>query len=75
MKTNSEKHTFRVIIVGGGLGGLALARALDLGGIDFVLLEARDVIDPAMGASMYVHRRQKIVSHWVPPPCPEIAIS
>lgn len=52
MEKPSQEDTFRVIIVGGGLGGLALASALDLGGIDFVLLEARDVINPAVGASM-----------------------
>lgn len=43
---------FRVLISGGGLAGLTLAGALERAGIDYLLLEARDVIDPAVGASM-----------------------
>jgi 2-polyprenyl-6-methoxyphenol hydroxylase-like FAD-dependent oxidoreductase len=41
-----------VIIAGGGLAGLTLANALERAGIDYMLLEARAVIDPAVGASM-----------------------
>lgn len=42
----------RVIIVGGGIAGLTLAGALEKGGIDFVLLEARSLFDPQVGASI-----------------------
>jgi len=43
---------FRVIISGGGIAGLTLANALQLGGIDFVLLERRNTIAPQVGASI-----------------------
>ncbi len=52
MSIPSAYKGFRVVIAGGGLGGLTLANALERAGIDYVLLEARDVIDPAVGASM-----------------------
>jgi choline dehydrogenase-like flavoprotein len=52
MATSSSYTDFRVIIVGGGLAGLTLANALERGGIDYLLLEARDRMDPAVGASM-----------------------
>lgn len=42
----------KVIIVGGGLAGLTLARALEKGHIDFILLEARSRFDPQVGASI-----------------------
>jgi 2-polyprenyl-6-methoxyphenol hydroxylase-like FAD-dependent oxidoreductase len=48
----SSDDGFRVIIAGAGLAGLTLANALERAGIDYVLLEARDVIAPAVGASM-----------------------
>jgi len=51
-KLKSSYNGFRVIIAGGGLAGLTLANALERGGIDYLLLEAREVIDPAQGASM-----------------------
>ncbi len=52
MSVSSAYEDFRVIIAGGGLAGLTLANALERAGIDYVLLEARAVIDPAVGASM-----------------------
>jgi 2-polyprenyl-6-methoxyphenol hydroxylase-like FAD-dependent oxidoreductase len=42
----------RVIISGGGLSGLTLASSLEKAGIDYVLLEARDCVDPQIGASI-----------------------
>lgn len=52
MTEKTLKKDFRVIIAGGGLAGLTLANALERAGIDYLLLEARAVIDPAVGASM-----------------------
>ncbi|KAF2101574.1 FAD binding domain protein [Rhizodiscina lignyota] len=46
------KSNFKVVIVGGGIAGLALANELQCAGIDFVLLERRSVIDPQVGASI-----------------------
>lgn len=43
---------FRVIIGGGGIAGLTLANALEQAGVDYILLEARDKIDPQVGASI-----------------------
>ncbi|KAF1834747.1 hypothetical protein BDW02DRAFT_497498 [Decorospora gaudefroyi] len=45
-------RNFRVIIGGGGISGLTLANALEKAGIDYVLLEARDIIAPQVGASI-----------------------
>ena len=42
----------RVIIVGGGIAGLTLANALQLAGIDFILLEAKAEIPPQIGAGI-----------------------
>lgn len=39
-----KQNNFRVVIAGGGVTGLALANMLQLYGIDFVLLEAKQVI-------------------------------
>ena len=52
MSNQSKNSPFRVIIVGGGIGGLTIANALQLAGVDFVLLEGRSVIDPQVGASI-----------------------
>lgn len=52
MGLESAYHGFRVIIVGGGLGGLTLANALERADIDYVLLEARADICPQLGASI-----------------------
>lgn len=40
----------KVIIVGGGISGLALANLLELDGTDFVVLEARSAVAPDEGA-------------------------
>jgi len=45
---------FRVVIVGGGVGGLALALTLAKAGIDYVLLEAHPEIAPEAGASIAI---------------------
>jgi FAD dependent monooxygenase len=43
---------FRVIIVGGSVGGLTLAHCLSRAGIDYVVLEKGDQIAPEIGASI-----------------------
>ncbi|KAI0147395.1 FAD/NAD(P)-binding domain-containing protein [Xylariaceae sp. FL1272] len=43
---------FKVIIVGGGIGGLSLANMLETFDIDYVLLEARHDIAPKEGAGI-----------------------
>lgn len=43
---------FRVVIVGGSIAGLTLAKTLELYGIDYVLLEKYSVIGPQLGASV-----------------------
>ena len=45
---------FRVIIVGGGIGGLTLANCLQHANIDFVLLESREEIGMHFGAGVGV---------------------
>lgn len=47
----AETSKFKVIIVGGGIGGLTLASALEKAGVDYVLLEKRDIA-PDLGASI-----------------------
>lgn len=42
---------FKVIIAGGGIAGLTLASALEKAGVDYVLLEKRDIA-PDLGASI-----------------------
>jgi 2-polyprenyl-6-methoxyphenol hydroxylase-like FAD-dependent oxidoreductase len=44
--------SFKVIIAGGGPAGLVAAHALHLAGIDFVVLERRDSVIDASGASV-----------------------
>lgn len=44
----------KVIISGGGIAGLTLANALEKAGINFVLLEARALLDPQVGASIAI---------------------
>lgn len=45
-------ESFKVAIVGGGLAGLATALHLETLGIDWLLIEAHDVIAPQLGASI-----------------------
>ncbi len=46
------QQDFRVLIVGGGIGGLTLAKCLELAGVSYTLLEGRDQIAPQVGASI-----------------------
>ncbi|OTB00566.1 hypothetical protein M426DRAFT_324228 [Hypoxylon sp. CI-4A] len=50
----ADHQPFRVIIAGGGIAGLALANALESAGIEYVLVEKKDIA-PQMGASICVH--------------------
>lgn len=54
---SSESNSFRVIVVGAGVSGLAASHALQLAGIDHVVLEKRSTVAPHEGASiaMYPH--------------------
>ena len=51
---SSEQNgkSFRIIIAGGGITGLALANCLELAGIGYVLLEARSTLTPFVGAGV-----------------------
>ena len=51
-KQNDTKQSFKVIIAGGGIGGLSLANMLQKHGIDYVVLEAYPDIAPQVGASI-----------------------
>jgi 2-polyprenyl-6-methoxyphenol hydroxylase-like FAD-dependent oxidoreductase len=48
----ARKESLKVIIVGGGIGGLTLANALERVDIDYVLLERRNEFAPQVGASI-----------------------
>ncbi|PLB44093.1 FAD/NAD(P)-binding domain-containing protein [Aspergillus steynii IBT 23096] len=52
MAISKRQHRFRVVIVGGSFAGLTLAHSLHHAGNDYVVLEARDRIDPQVGASI-----------------------
>ncbi|KAI8803995.1 hypothetical protein BJ742DRAFT_713703 [Cladochytrium replicatum] len=47
----TTKRPFKVIIVGGSVAGLTTALLMQSAGIDFIVLEARDIA-PAVGASL-----------------------
>jgi len=49
-----NENNFRVIIVGGGVGGLAAAHAFQKANIDHVLLEKGEIA-PALGASIGIY--------------------
>ncbi|KAI1158982.1 hypothetical protein F5B18DRAFT_667134 [Nemania serpens] len=49
--TMAESNNFKVIIAGGGVVGLMLANALEGAGIDFILLEKKQIA-PDLGASI-----------------------
>ncbi len=50
--SNIMSTRFQVIIVGGGVGGLTLANALEKAEVDYVLLESKDEVAPTVGASI-----------------------
>ncbi|KAK8074382.1 monooxygenase [Apiospora hydei] len=52
MSAAKSSGDFRVLIVGGSIAGLVLAHSLHRAGIDYLVLEARDRIDPQVGASL-----------------------
>ncbi|CRK26626.1 FAD-dependent monooxygenase ptmM like protein [Verticillium longisporum] len=47
-----DKNDFKVIIVGGGVAGLALANMLEQYGWDYLILESHSAIAPQVGASI-----------------------
>lgn len=53
MNIEASQKPFKVIIAGGSVAGLALANALERAGIDYLLLEKRDVA-PNVGQSILV---------------------
>ncbi|KAJ5918466.1 FAD-dependent monooxygenase [Penicillium verhagenii] len=52
--SSSQKAPFRVIVVGGGVGGLTAAHTFHRANIDYVILE-KGVIAPPMGASIGIY--------------------
>lgn len=52
MSSLDQCPPFRVLIAGGGIAGLTLANCLQHAGIDYLLLEARSVLAPQLGASI-----------------------
>lgn len=53
MDRHASRKPFKVIIAGGSVAGLTLANALERAGVDYVLLEKRDVA-PNKGQSILV---------------------
>lgn len=53
MGETTPQKPFRVIIAGGSVAGLTLANVLEKAGIDWVLLEKRDVV-PNVGQTILV---------------------
>ncbi|KAJ5597941.1 FAD binding domain-containing protein [Penicillium hordei] len=60
---SNRNNAFKVIVVGGGPVGLAVAHALHLAGIDFLVLERRPAIVEDKGASLIVHPHTLRVLH------------
>lgn len=52
--TMGSQKKFRVIVVGGGVGGLAAAHAFEKAGIDHIVLEKGEIA-PARGASIGIY--------------------
>lgn len=51
--TSPPQRPFKVIIAGGSVAGLALANVLERAGVEYVLLEKRDVV-PDVGQTILV---------------------
>jgi 2-polyprenyl-6-methoxyphenol hydroxylase-like FAD-dependent oxidoreductase len=49
--SNGHQERVTVGIVGGGVGGLALARMLEMAGVSYILFEANELV-PRVGASV-----------------------
>ncbi|KAF2157138.1 FAD/NAD(P)-binding domain-containing protein [Myriangium duriaei CBS 260.36] len=47
-----DRERFHVLVAGAGIGGLTLARSLELAGISYTLLEGRGEVAPQVGASI-----------------------
>ena len=52
MAPSNISSDFKVVIVGGGISGLELARCLELAGIDYIVLESREEVAPDVGAGI-----------------------
>nr|A0A455LLW7.1 RecName: Full=FAD-dependent monooxygenase atnK; AltName: Full=Arthripenoid biosynthesis cluster protein K [Arthrinium sp.]AYO60884.1 FAD-dependent monooxygenase AtnK [Arthrinium sp.] len=52
MAVIEKRPDFKVVIVGGSISGLVLAHSLHQAGIDYIVLEGRNRIDPQIGASI-----------------------
>ncbi|KAJ5736896.1 FAD binding domain-containing protein, partial [Penicillium malachiteum] len=59
----SEERPFRVIVVGGGVSGLAASHAFQKAGIEHVVLERRNTVAPAEGASIAVYPHGARILH------------
>ncbi|KAI8065537.1 hypothetical protein BC940DRAFT_320638 [Gongronella butleri] len=53
--SSSSSSNFKVLIVGGGVGGLTAALSLAKAGIDYIVLEGRPDFAPTLGASIGIH--------------------
>ena len=60
----SPNDAFRVVIVGAGVAGLTLAHALDLAGIDYVLVD-KGVVAPPWGISITLHPHACRILHQI----------
>lgn len=60
----SPNDPFRVVIVGAGVAGLTLAHALDLAGIDYVLVD-KGVVAPPWGISITLHPHACRILHQI----------
>lgn len=57
------KAPFRVIVVGGGVAGLAASHAFQKAGIAHVVLERRSTVAPAEGASIAMYPNGARILH------------
>ncbi|KGO77075.1 Monooxygenase, FAD-binding [Penicillium italicum] len=58
-------HNFRVIVVGGGIAGLAASHALQKAGIDHVVLEQSRDAAPPVGASIAIYPHGARILHQI----------